>query len=283
MLAANEAVAKNLLFAKQPAIYRVHDRPDPDRLVDLREVLDELRLRAQGRPGGGPARGLPEGPERDRGQARGAAAARPAAARAAQGALLRGVPRPLRARGAVLLPLHLADPALSGPDRPPAALAAPRGRPARRRQGLRSRQPAARARSPPFSSERERRAEAGGAREPPLEEDRVHEGQGRPRVRRLRHRCGILRRVRDARRTSSSRVSCRSPRWADDFFVYEEKQHRLRGRSGGKTYRLGDTLRVKLEAIDEVRRRLDFQLAGRSGRRRVPPGRSDAVRGKAAR
>ena len=40
MLAANEAVAKKLLFAKQPAIYRVHDRPDPDRLVDLREVLE---------------------------------------------------------------------------------------------------------------------------------------------------------------------------------------------------------------------------------------------------
>ncbi|MGH9399495.1 MAG: ribonuclease R family protein, partial [Thermoanaerobaculia bacterium] len=37
MLAANEAVAKKLQFAKQPAIYRVHDRPDPDRLVDLRE------------------------------------------------------------------------------------------------------------------------------------------------------------------------------------------------------------------------------------------------------
>ncbi|MBC8646925.1 MAG: VacB/RNase II family 3'-5' exoribonuclease, partial [Thermoanaerobaculia bacterium] len=39
MLAANEAVAKKLQFAKQPGIYRVHDRPDPDRLVDLREVL----------------------------------------------------------------------------------------------------------------------------------------------------------------------------------------------------------------------------------------------------
>ena len=56
MLAANEAVAKKLLFAKQPAIYRVHDRPDPDRLVDLREVLAELRIRAEGRPGGGAAR-----------------------------------------------------------------------------------------------------------------------------------------------------------------------------------------------------------------------------------
>jgi len=46
-----------------------------------------------------------------------------------------------------------------------------------------------------------------------------------------------------------------------DFFVYEEKQHRLRGRSTGKTFRLGDSTRVKLTAIDEVRRRLDFRLA----------------------
>jgi ribonuclease R len=52
----------------------------------------------------------------------------------------------------------------------------------------------------------------------------------------------------------------------DDFFVYEEKQHRLRGRSSGKTYRLGDTLRVKLEAIDEARRRLDFRLPGGAAR-----------------
>lgn len=42
MLAANEAVARHLLFAKQPAIYRVHDRPDPDRLVDLKEVLESF-------------------------------------------------------------------------------------------------------------------------------------------------------------------------------------------------------------------------------------------------
>jgi hypothetical protein len=48
MLAANEAVAKKLLFAKQPAIYRVHDRPDPDRLVDLREVLESFGYELKG-------------------------------------------------------------------------------------------------------------------------------------------------------------------------------------------------------------------------------------------
>ena len=48
MLAANEAVAKKLLFAKQPAIYRVHDRPDPDRLVDLKEVLEGFGYELKG-------------------------------------------------------------------------------------------------------------------------------------------------------------------------------------------------------------------------------------------
>jgi ribonuclease R len=47
----------------------------------------------------------------------------------------------------------------------------------------------------------------------------------------------------------------------DDFYVYEEKAHRLRGRASGKTYRLGDPIRVKLVAIDEIQRRVDFRAA----------------------
>ncbi|MGZ6971136.1 MAG: ribonuclease R, partial [Thermoanaerobaculia bacterium] len=42
MLAANEAVAKHLEFVPTPALYRVHDRPDESRLVDLRVVLGPL-------------------------------------------------------------------------------------------------------------------------------------------------------------------------------------------------------------------------------------------------
>ena len=60
----------------------------------------------------------------------------------------------------------------------------------------------------------------------------------------------------------------------NDFFVYEEKQHRLRGRSSGTTYRLGDSLRVKLVAIDEVRRRLDFRLAAQPATKAAPAPRS---------
>ncbi len=42
MIAANEAVAKHLVFVPTPAPYRVHDRPDESRLVDLRAVLTPL-------------------------------------------------------------------------------------------------------------------------------------------------------------------------------------------------------------------------------------------------
>jgi ribonuclease R len=47
----------------------------------------------------------------------------------------------------------------------------------------------------------------------------------------------------------------------NDFFVYEEKWHRLRGRSSGAVFRLGDLIRVVLTSIDEVKRRVDFRLA----------------------
>jgi len=45
----------------------------------------------------------------------------------------------------------------------------------------------------------------------------------------------------------------------DDFYVYEQKEHRLRGRKQGKVYRLGDPMKVKLTGLDEVLRRVDFR------------------------
>ncbi len=66
----------------------------------------------------------------------------------------------------------------------------------------------------------------------------------------------------------------------DDFYVYEQKQHRLRGRSSGRIYRLGDPLRVQLKGIDEVRRRLDFRLPGASPDRPESRERPPARKGK---
>jgi ribonuclease R len=44
MLAANEAVAHALRTANLPAVYRVHDKPDEDKLQDLREYLATFKI-----------------------------------------------------------------------------------------------------------------------------------------------------------------------------------------------------------------------------------------------
>jgi len=48
MLAANEAVAQELVFAAQPGLFRVHQQPDPQKLEDLRDVLKEFKLALRG-------------------------------------------------------------------------------------------------------------------------------------------------------------------------------------------------------------------------------------------
>src|SRR5439155_2264862 len=48
MLAANEAVAQELVFGGQPGIFRVHQQPDPQKLEDLRDVLKEFKLALRG-------------------------------------------------------------------------------------------------------------------------------------------------------------------------------------------------------------------------------------------
>ncbi|HEV7239392.1 MAG TPA: ribonuclease R [Thermoanaerobaculia bacterium] len=48
MLSANETVARELVFANQPGIYRVHQQPDPQKLEDLKEILKEFRIKLRG-------------------------------------------------------------------------------------------------------------------------------------------------------------------------------------------------------------------------------------------
>jgi len=48
MLAANEVVASELVVANQPGIFRVHQQPDPQKLEDLREILKEFKLTLRG-------------------------------------------------------------------------------------------------------------------------------------------------------------------------------------------------------------------------------------------
>lgn len=48
MLAANECVARMLTWARQPAIFRVHDRPSPSKLAELQAVLEEFEVPLKG-------------------------------------------------------------------------------------------------------------------------------------------------------------------------------------------------------------------------------------------
>jgi ribonuclease R len=48
MLSANETVAKELVLANQPGIYRVHPPPDAQKLEDLKEILKEFKLKLRG-------------------------------------------------------------------------------------------------------------------------------------------------------------------------------------------------------------------------------------------
>ncbi|MBZ0180264.1 MAG: ribonuclease R [Melioribacteraceae bacterium] len=46
----------------------------------------------------------------------------------------------------------------------------------------------------------------------------------------------------------------------DDYYVFDEKNYLLRGRRNGKKYRLGDSLNVKLIRVDKEKREIDFAL-----------------------
>jgi ribonuclease R len=260
MLAANEAVAKHLQFARQPAIYRVHDRPDPDRLVDLREVLQTFGYELKG--------DLAEVPPAAFQKILHAIEGKPEE-RLLRDLLLRAQRKAIyseecRGHYALAAPYycHFTSPIRRYPDlvvhRQLSALLAD-GRPVAAKDfdavNERFREVAA------FSSDRERRAEA-AERESLLwkkivfMKDKV--GREFDAFVTGVAAFGVFVTLKDFFVEGLVPVSA----LGEDFFVYEERQHRLRGRSGGKIYRLGDSIRVKLKAIDEVRRRLDFLLAG---------------------
>jgi ribonuclease R len=52
----------------------------------------------------------------------------------------------------------------------------------------------------------------------------------------------------------------------DDYYYYDEAGHSLTGRRTGRTYRLGDKVRVKVVRVDAQRRQLDFRVVDRRER-----------------
>jgi len=264
MLAANEAVAKKLLFSKQPAIYRVHDRPDPDRLVDLREVLEGFGYELKGDLEEVPPSAFQKLLKQIEGKPE---------ERLLSDLLLRAQRKALysaecRGHYALAAPYycHFTSPIRRYPDlivhRQLTRLLED-GRPvaAKDFESVNERL----AEMAALSSERERRAEQ-AERESLLwkkivfMKDKV--GREFDAFVTGVASFGLFVTLKDFFVEGLVPISALGA----DFFVYEEKQHRLRGRSSGQIYRLGDSVRVLLSAIDEVRRRLDFRLPGEPGR-----------------
>jgi ribonuclease R len=47
----------------------------------------------------------------------------------------------------------------------------------------------------------------------------------------------------------------------DDYYHYLDKLHILRGERNRRSYRIGDTVRVRVDRVDTIRKRIDFALA----------------------
>ncbi|HKA36601.1 MAG TPA: ribonuclease R [Thermoanaerobaculia bacterium] len=274
MLAANEAVAKKLLFSRQPATYRVHDRPDPDRLVDLREVLESFGYQLKGDLEEVPPSAFQKLLKEIEGKPE---------ERLLSDLLLRAQRKALyseecRGHYALAAPYycHFTSPIRRYPDlivhRQLTRLLED-GRPVKpkdfdpvneRLAGMAA-----------LSSERERRAEQAERdsllwKKIVFMKDKI--GREFDAFVTGVASFGLFVTLKDFFVEGLVPVAALGP----DFFVYEEKQHRLRGRSSGQVYRLGDSVRVRLSAIDEVRRRLDFRLPGTGGR--IPETRRRAMR-----
>jgi ribonuclease R len=50
-----------------------------------------------------------------------------------------------------------------------------------------------------------------------------------------------------------------------DFWTFAEREHRLRGESSGREFRLGDPVAIVVERVDEDRRQIEFRLVEAGG------------------
>ena len=267
MLAANEAVAKHLLFVPTPAMYRVHDRPDERKLNDLRAVLEPLGYDIPAddeavSPGVfqsilDQAEGKPE-------------------ERFVSDLVLRAQKKALYApdcRGHYALAAkyyaHFTSPIRRYPDlvvhRALCEWIARKGAPPAAEAESRERWLAD---ASAHCSERERRSESA-----------EREAQAWKKFVFLSKKVGsefeayvsavvsfgLFITLEDVYTDGLLPMDA----LGDDYYRYEDVEHRLVGASTGRVYRLGDHLRVRLVRADFDKRLLDFQLVG------VPPSRPD--------
>ncbi|HUF18128.1 MAG TPA: ribonuclease R [Thermoanaerobaculia bacterium] len=262
MLAANEAVARQLVLASQPGLFRVHQQPDPRKLEDLKSILEEFKVPLRGdieeiRPGElqrvlNKVAGTPE-------------------SLFLTELVLRSMKRAFYADeslGHFALALqhycHFTSPIRRYPDlivhRRLGELVAEGPLHGDQLARVESKHPAIALQS----SERERRAE--GAEREVLEWKKVVF---------MRDKVGL---EFDGRITGVMPfglfveleevfVQGMVPvaTIGGDFWVFAEREHRLRGEQSAREFRLGDPVRVRVESIDEDRRQVEFRLVASGG------------------
>ncbi|WP_438435003.1 ribonuclease R [Gorillibacterium sp. sgz500922] len=67
---------------------------------------------------------------------------------------------------------------------------------------------------------------------------------------------------------------------SDDYYVYHEAQHMLVGERTGRTFRLGDEIKVRVAKVNLDERNIDFELVDMKPRRRGEGGEGRGPRGK---
>jgi len=262
MLAANEVVARELVFANQPGLYRVHQQPDPQKLADLKDILKEFKLTLRGnlediRPGElqrvlKSVAGTPE-------------------ERFLTNIILRSMKRafyseenighfalglehychftsPIRRYPDLIVHRRLAELIESGP------LYGERREQIERAHPLYALQ----------SSERERRAEE--AEREVLEWKKVifmrdKVGEEYTGIVTGVAPFGLFVELDEIFVQGMVPVAT----IGGDFWIYADREHRMRGESTNRELRLGDHVRIRVESIDEDRHQLEFRLLEVSG------------------
>lgn len=254
MLAANEAVAREMRHRQIPTIYRVHEDPDPEKLADYREVIlshnykvGDLTQRKELQRFLASIRGKPEEQTLKIGLLKSLKRARYA-------------PEPLGHYGlAKANYLHF-----TSPIRRYADLVAHRGlaeRNEKKRAGTDMGQIASMAEHISSTERNAAEAEIDAVRMKKLEFFQQQLDKRDPQVFRARivdvRNYGLVIELPDVLTTGLIHVSS----LADDFYVFEPTRHRLIGRRSRTTFAVGDELRVFVSRVDPFKRQIDFVLA----------------------
>jgi ribonuclease R len=254
MLAANEAVAREMRHREVPTIYRVHEDPDPEKLAEYRELVlshnhkvGDLSKRIELQRFLASLRGKPEEQTLKIGLLKSLKRARYA-------------PQPLGHYGlAKSNYLHF-----TSPIRRYADLVVHRGL-AERNEKQRARtdmsQIASIAEHISGTERNAAEAEIDAVRMKKLEFFQQQLDRRDPQVFRATivdvRNYGLVVELPDVLTTGLIHVSS----LADDFYVFDSVRHRLIGRRSRKRFTVGDELRVFVARVDQFKRQIDFALA----------------------